>query len=108
MNTRMIKDSQSITDFCTLQWQKEPWKRLVATHVYILRYIADFWQALINSKDTLIMLLWQPWEQTRWKWKRLSTLIRGQLLLPQVGLINKPGTLHLYQIFSLVLRTGEY
>ena len=49
----MIKDSFSVIDFFTLQWQRVIEGTCGNTNAYILRYLWDFWQAVINSKDTL-------------------------------------------------------
>lgn len=47
MNTSMIKDSYLVTYFCTLidrkSHERDRWQ-----------YLSNFWQDVINSKDTLI------------------------------------------------------
>lgn len=53
LNISMIKDSFSVIDFFTLPWQRVIEGTCGNTNADILRYLWNFWQAVINSKDTL-------------------------------------------------------
>ena len=53
LNISMIKDSFSVIDVFTLPWQRVIEGTCGNTNADILRYLWDFWQAVINSKDTL-------------------------------------------------------